>query len=114
MLLFPGLGEALASYQPTSRTPAAWARFRDDAVALVAKLDRLELSRDTRTSAGLASQLSEAVTHTPPSCGLTSQQGGSRSDARTKTPLDGDTAPLALFANTPSIMGTCPSRTNTS
>lgn len=29
-----GLGEALASYQPRSMTPATWARFRDSAIAL--------------------------------------------------------------------------------
>lgn len=39
-----GLDAALASYQPTSMSPATWARFRDDALALVERLDHLEPS----------------------------------------------------------------------
>lgn len=34
-----GLGEALASYQPTSMSDALWGRFRDNAIDLVLRLD---------------------------------------------------------------------------
>lgn len=62
-----GLGEALASYQPTSMPAATWARFRDDAVALASRLGldessaRRALSRLALFLADLADARPEAT-----------------------------------------------------